>query len=58
MKIGLTIQCWGYPDPEQRYIRATDSSDVDMGAVLAQIQDGEERLIAYFNRTLTPPEKN
>lgn len=36
----------------------TDASDVGVGTVISQLQDGEERVIAYIGLTLTPPEKN
>lgn len=44
----------GHPDHHQPYVLDINKSDVDMGAVLSQIRDGEERAIAYFHNTLTP----
>src|SRR2546425_334016 len=35
-----------------------DASNTAIGAVLSQVQDGEERVIAYASRTLSRPEKN
>ena len=48
----------GYPDPRLSYILDTDASDVGVGAVLSQVQDGRERVIAYFSKTLTSAERN
>ena len=48
----------GYPDPTLEYVLDTDASDVGVGAVLSQVQQGEERVIAYYSKTLTPAERN
>ena len=48
----------GYPDPKLQYILGTNASAVGVGAVLSQIQEGEERVIAYYSKTLAPPEQN
>ena len=48
----------GYPDPKLQYILDTDASAVEVGAVLTQVQDGEERVMAYYSKTLAPPECN
>lgn len=59
MKTGLTtdpVLC--YLGPEQPYVLGTNASTMGGGDVLSQIQDGEERIIAYFRKTLSPPEKN
>ena len=48
----------GYPDPELPYILDTDASTVGVRAVLFQVQKGKERVIAYYSKTLAPPECN
>lgn len=55
LKKRLTIApVLGYPDPKQTYILDTDTSDVEV----SQMQDEEERDIAYNSKTIAPPEKN
>ena len=48
----------GYPDPRLEYILDTDASAFGAGAVLSQIQEGKERVIAYYSETLSPAERN
>ena len=48
----------GYPDPKLPNVLDTDVSGNGVGAVLSQVQDGEERVIGYYSKTLTPPERN
>ena len=54
----ITAPVLGYPDPRLTYFLDTDASKDGVGAVLSQIQGGEERVIGYYSKTLTPPERN
>ena len=47
----------GYPNPNGEFILDTDASHYGVGAVLSQLQDGHERVIAYFSRSLNRAEK-
>ena len=47
-----------YPDYDVLFILHTDASKDGLGAVLYQEQGGEERVIGYGSRSLTPAEKN
>ena len=46
------------PSDEGRYILDTDASDTSIGAVLSQVQNGEERVIACASRTYNKSERN
>ena len=48
----------GYPEPHGEYILDTDASAYGVGGVLSQKQKGQERVIAYYSKTLTTPKKN
>jgi transposase InsO family protein len=48
----------GYPDPALPYVLDTDASKWAVGAVLSQVQEGRERVIAYFSKTFSPAELN
>ena len=54
----LTALVLAYPQPDQEFILDTDASLHGVGAVLSQIQDGQEREISYFSKTLNPAEQN
>ena len=47
-----------YPLDEGDYILDTDASDMAIGGVLSQIQNGTEKIIAYGSRSLNKSEKN
>jgi len=46
------------PNDGDPFILDTDACDVSISAVLSQVQDGEERVIAYASRSLSKQEKN
>lgn len=48
----------GYPKSDCHFILDTDACDVSIGAVLSQVQDGRERVIAYASCTLNRAERN
>ena len=48
----------GYPDPSLSYSLDTDASLDGVGAVLSQVQNGQERVISYYSRSLSIPERN
>ena len=53
----LSAPIMSFPNETGEFILDTDASDVSIGAVLSQIQDGEEKVIVYGSRTLTEAEK-
>ena len=46
------------PNATDPFILDTDASDKSVGAELIQIQEGEERAVAYGSLTLTPEQQN
>jgi hypothetical protein len=46
------------PNDQDTFILNTDASDRSIGAVLTQLQDGYERVIAYAGRCLNRAESN
>ncbi|KAL0162302.1 hypothetical protein M9458_041698, partial [Cirrhinus mrigala] len=53
-----TAPILGYPMDSGDLILDTDASNFGIGAVLSQLQRGEERVLAYGSRSLTPAEQN
>ena len=47
-----------FPNFEIPFIVYTDASEYAMGAVLSQVQEGRERVIAYWSRQLRKAERN
>ncbi|XP_055714233.1 uncharacterized protein LOC129808478 [Phlebotomus papatasi] len=47
-----------YPHDEGEYVLDCDTSAVGVGAVLQQVQDGTEKVIAYYSQALSGPERN
>lgn len=39
----------------ESFLLDTDASNVGIGAFLSQVHNGEERVIAYYSRTLSNP---
>ncbi len=46
------------PDFSCPFLLQTDASDTGLGAVLSQVQEGEEHPILYISRKLTPAKEN
>ena len=46
------------PNDEGLFVLDTDASDVAVGVVLSQVQNGEERVIAYYSRLYAQTETN
>ncbi len=42
-----------YPDPDFPYVADTDASNLAIGAVLSQVQDGEEKVIMYGSKAFS-----
>ena len=47
-----------YPTDDGAYILDTDACGSSIGAVLSQIQGGEERVVAYGSKTMSKSERN
>jgi hypothetical protein len=46
------------PQPGERFIVDTGASNVRIGGVLFQVLNGEERVIAYYSKTLNKAKRN
>ena len=46
-----------FPDLSQPFLLDTDASDIGIGVVLSQLQEGKECVVAYASRILTKPER-
>lgn len=53
-----TAPVLAYPDFKHDFILDTDASQEGLGAVLSQEIDGKERVIAYWSKSLSKPERN
>ena len=47
-----------FPQFKTPFIVATDALDHAIGGILSQVQDGQDRLIAYWSRQLQKAERN
>ena len=47
-----------YPQEEGQFVMDTDASAFAIGCVLSQVQDGEEKVVAYGSKSLSRPERN
>ena len=53
-----TAPVLAFPSTVDTFVLDTDASELGIGAVLSQVQEGVERVVAYGSRTLTKSEKN
>ena len=47
-----------YPTIRQNFVLDTYASGVGIGAVLSKVEDGKERVVAYYSRALNKAERN
>ncbi len=53
----MNSEIMAYPLDKGMFILDTDASDVGIGAVLSQIQDGRERVISFDSKALSKEER-
>ncbi|GFR07991.1 retrovirus-related Pol polyprotein from transposon 412 [Trichonephila clavata] len=59
LKDALTsVPILAYPETGKQFILDTDASCESIGAVMSQEIDGQERVIVYFSKCLSKPERN
>lgn len=59
MKQTLTsLPILSFPCDDGKFVLDTNALNISIGAVLSQIQGGEEKVIAYFSRVLSKAERN
>ena len=54
----MSVPVLTYPRTMEPLLLDTDASNVGVGVVLSQVNDGEERVIAYCSHALSRPERN
>ena len=47
-----------YLHPSRQYILDTDASNEAADAMLSQMVEGEESVVAYYSKTFSPPQQN
>jgi hypothetical protein len=57
-KLLVTRPIMAHPQENTDFILDTDACDVSIGAVLSQVQNGEERVVAYGSKSLNKAERN
>uniref|UniRef100_W8B595 RNA-directed DNA polymerase n=1 Tax=Ceratitis capitata TaxID=7213 RepID=W8B595_CERCA len=53
-----TAPMLAYPVPGAKFILDTDASGYGIGGVLSQEIDGQEKVVAYYSRSIGKPERN
>ncbi|CAC5423883.1 unnamed protein product [Mytilus coruscus] len=49
--------CLAYQNPHDSFVLDTDVSDIAIGAVLSQLQNGQEKVICYASHVLMKPQR-
>ena len=53
----ITAPVLAYPSAEDQFVLDTHASDDGIGAVLSQVQGGDEKVLAYYSKTLSKSER-